>query len=77
MPIYEYFCPACASKFELLRSMSCAEQDAGCPKCHSQARRVPSAFSAFNKSSDSGSAPIAGTGGSCSGCSASSCSTCG
>jgi len=78
MPIYEYRCPSCGSKFEMLRSISCADQDATCVPCNTRARRVPSTFSAFNKSGESGSnMPIAGTGGGCSGCAATSCSTCG
>ncbi|NQT48220.1 MAG: zinc ribbon domain-containing protein, partial [Chloroflexi bacterium] len=69
MPVYEYFCPNCEAKFELLRPMSCADQDATCSQCNSRARRMLSTFSAFNKSGDSGSAaPIAGAGGGCSGC---------
>ena len=78
MPVYEYFCPDCESKFELLRPMSCADQDATCSWCKTAARRVLSTFNAFNKSGDSASAtPIAGAGGGCSSCAATSCSTCG
>ncbi|RLC97072.1 MAG: zinc ribbon domain-containing protein [Chloroflexi bacterium] len=76
MPIYEYFCSGCQSRFELLRSISCADQDAPCPRCSAPARRIPSTFSAFNKSGDSGTTPVAGTGSSCSGCTASTCTGC-
>ncbi|MCX6000437.1 MAG: zinc ribbon domain-containing protein [Chloroflexi bacterium] len=76
MPIYEYFCPKCKSKFELLRPISCAEQDAACARCQTQSRRVPSAFSAFNRSGGGEPVPIAGAGGGCSACGATSCSSC-
>ena len=76
MPIYEYYCPSCDSKFELLRSISRAEEGAACPRCSTQTSRVPSTFSAFNGSGDSGTTPIAGTGSSCGSCTASSCSSC-
>ena len=78
MPIYEYICSSCDSKFELLRPLSCAGQSASCPKCHTEARRVFSPFIAFNKFSDvdGGHEPIAGATSSCAGCAAGSCSTC-
>ncbi len=76
MPIYEYLCPKCACKFEMLRSVNKANEDGTCPKCRRVAKRIFSRFASFSKSSTGESAPIAGTGGSCSGCSASSCSSC-
>ena len=36
MPMYEYRCPDCDSRFEKLRRMSEAEQPADCPKCASK-----------------------------------------
>ena len=79
MPVYEYFCSNCKSKFELLRPVSCAGQGASCPKCHQEARRVFSPFIAFNRFAhvEEGQEPIAGTmGHSCSSCGATSCDTC-
>ena len=78
MPVYEYICSGCKSKFELLRPLSCAGQGAPCPQCHAEARRVFSPFIAFNKFAnvEEGHEPIAGTMNSCSGCAASSCDTC-
>ena len=35
MPIYEYFCNTCNSRFEMLRSMSRINEDATCPQGHS------------------------------------------
>ncbi|MBM3119039.1 MAG: zinc ribbon domain-containing protein [Chloroflexi bacterium] len=76
MPIYEYSCPDCNCKFELLRSINKANEDASCPRCQHTAKRVFSRFASFSKGSGGESMPIAGTGNSCTGCSASSCSTC-
>lgn len=33
MPIYEYECDSCGSKFELLRKMSDSDSEVQCPKC--------------------------------------------
>ena len=76
MPIYEYVCPECACKFEMLRSVNKANEDASCPKCQHTAKRVFSRFASFSKGNSGESTPIAGTGGSCSGCTSSSCSSC-
>ena len=76
MPIYEYLCPECACKFELLRSVNKSNEDASCPKCRHAAKRLFSRFASFSRGDGGESAPIAGTGGSCSGCSSSSCSSC-
>ena len=78
MPIYEYYCSSCKSKFELLRPLSHAEQGASCPQCHAEARRVFSPFIAFRRFAkvEEGHEPIAGTVSSCSSCAATSCDTC-
>lgn len=44
MPLYEYQCPSCGEVFEMRRPMSQASEPAPCPKCGTQAQRVPSAF---------------------------------
>ncbi len=75
MPIYEYLCYDCGSKFELLRPFSKADEAASCPQCNKQARRVVSRCASFSKSESGESTPIGGS--SCSSCAASSCSTCG
>jgi len=52
MPMYEYRCPDCDSRFEKLRRMSEAEQPAECPKCESKAaNRQLSAFAAVGAAS--------------------------
>lgn len=46
MPLYEYRCAKCGLQFELLRSLSAADDEARCPKCRSKAvERVLSSFS--------------------------------
>jgi len=76
MPIYEYLCHECNCKFELLRSINKANEEASCPKCQHVANRALSRFASFSKGSSGESIPIAGTAGSCTGCTASSCSSC-
>jgi putative FmdB family regulatory protein len=33
MPIYEYKCPQCGVKFDILRGISSTNEDIKCPKC--------------------------------------------
>ena len=40
MPIYEYYCRPCNSKFEMLRPMNRADEDANCPQGHSGGERM-------------------------------------
>ena len=75
MPIYEYFCPGCDLKFELLRSLSQANEEASCPRCNNTAERVFSTFASFSKSESGLTSPIAGSS-SCASCSATSCDSC-
>jgi putative FmdB family regulatory protein len=71
MPIYEYVCDNCQSKFELLKPMSRSGESAPCPKCGGSAQR---ALSKFARASDgSGSS---GSGSACSTCGSDNCSTC-
>ncbi|HCP59975.1 MAG TPA: hypothetical protein DIT43_00075, partial [Dehalococcoidia bacterium] len=49
MPLYEYICPGCGLKFELLRPLRQASEAASCPACHSDAGRVPSPFCALSQ----------------------------
>jgi putative FmdB family regulatory protein len=39
MPIYEYKCPECGHRFDLLQPME-AEKKADCEKCGREARRI-------------------------------------
>jgi putative FmdB family regulatory protein len=74
MPIYEYVCPSCKTKFELLRPMSRADEAASCPQCQQKAERVLSTFACFS-TDESGMTSLVG-GNSCASCSATSCDTC-
>ncbi|TET41986.1 MAG: zinc ribbon domain-containing protein [Dehalococcoidia bacterium] len=40
MPIYEYLCPECNHRFELLRRINQASEDASCPHCNGRAKRI-------------------------------------
>ncbi|MFP3898771.1 MAG: FmdB family zinc ribbon protein [Dehalococcoidia bacterium] len=75
MPIYEYFCPDCSFKFELLRQHTQADGSACCPRCHRDAARVLSSFASFTKDSEGQSVRI-GAGSACATCSATSCDSC-
>jgi putative FmdB family regulatory protein len=74
MPLYEYECPDCDTRFDALRAMSKADAPITCPKCDGKhAHRAISLFSAIG-----GDGVIAGEGASCDSCSPSaSCATCG
>ncbi|MBG0785125.1 MAG: zinc ribbon domain-containing protein [Anaerolineaceae bacterium] len=72
MPIYEYQCQDCQSRFEQIRPIKDADSELECPCC--QSHNVKRQVSLFNASS--GGRPIT-SGGGCSGCSGGSCSTCG
>ena len=74
MPIYEYVCPHCDGKFELLRRLSQADEEVSCPHCHNRAKRVLSTFASFSKGDDGQSNPLGGS--SCTSCSATSCDPC-
>ena len=40
MPVYDYKCPKCGHRFDLLRSMSARDEDVRCPKCGGEVVRV-------------------------------------
>ncbi|HEX4205224.1 MAG TPA: zinc ribbon domain-containing protein [Ktedonobacteraceae bacterium] len=44
MPIYEYVCPACHTRFEEVRLMKEADDPSPCPRCDIQAQRQISRF---------------------------------
>jgi putative FmdB family regulatory protein len=75
MPLYEYCCPHCNLRFELLRPLSESKETAFCPRCHNSAQRMLSCFASFSKSAEGVSTPIGGSS-SCSTCAATSCDTC-
>jgi len=55
MPLYEYYCSDCRTKFELLVSHQHAD-DVVCMKCHSEkVRRLLSVFALASKGGEDGS----------------------
>ena len=74
MPLYEYYCRQCGSRFELLRPMSRSDEPGTCPQGHQGTQRVLSVFAAFS-SSAGGATAVAGGG--CAGCAGGHCATCG
>lgn len=74
MPLYEYKCLDCETRFDALRAMADADAPIACPKCGSESpRRMISLFSAVGSEG-----VIAGAGPSCGSCTPSaSCATCG
>ena len=65
MPIYEFKCPACGHKFEILTTID--KRDAAvCEKCGAKVARVYNGKCAFGASAAGGSGC---SGGSCAGCS--------
>lgn len=77
MPIYEYTCTECKTKFELLRSISQIDEPAECPKCKAEAKRAVTSFLCRSAASGGGGdTESIGGGGSCASCSSTSCSGC-
>jgi putative FmdB family regulatory protein len=74
MPIYEYVCPDCKNRFELMRPVSQYSNSAQCPACKQQANRALSLFACRSGSEFGTTTPIAGGG--CATCGGGSCSTC-
>ena len=57
MPVFEYKCKQCNSKFEVLHKSSVNQEEVTCPKCNSKEnKKLLSSFSAtgFSTSSSSG-----------------------
>jgi putative FmdB family regulatory protein len=72
MPIYEYACMNCGSKFELMRAMKDADVPVTCGQC--QGEHTVRLLSLFN--AQSGGRVVAGSSG-CASCSSNACATCG
>jgi putative FmdB family regulatory protein len=73
MPLYEYYCPVCDQKFELLRPMSRSNEAATCPSGHEGAERVISVFSALTKNAEGDVSSVSSA---CPSCSLDDCSSC-
>ena len=70
MALYEYKCSFCEERFELMRSMSAADEPAECPECGGvESRRVISNFASITPgtstltSSSSATVPMRRVGG--------------
>ena len=50
MPLYEYVCGTCDTRFELRRSMERSSEGTTCPRCEAPAHRVLSVFAAVTAS---------------------------
>ena len=73
MPLYEYYCTKCASKYELLRPMSRGDEPGTCPNGHSGGARTLSMFAAVSKTEGGGFEPMASGGGGGCGCGGGGC----
>jgi len=74
MALYEYKCAECEERFDLMRSMSTADEPAECPECGgSESRRLISNFASVTPGASAMStnpvmnARMAGGGGGCCG----------
>ncbi len=76
MPVYEYKCQDCDTKFEFFaRSMS--QEASSCPECGgSKLKKLLSAFGFKSGSTSGGDFRSSAGGSACSSCSSSSCATC-
>jgi len=63
VPLYEYYCPRCAAKFEQLRPMSQSDDPATCPKGHRGGARTVSVFAAVTKDASGAYEPMSPGGG--------------
>jgi putative FmdB family regulatory protein len=63
VPVYEFYCPACGVRFEVLRPRDRMEEDALCPAGHRTANRVLSLVAATPRVAASAGAPEAAAGG--------------
>jgi putative FmdB family regulatory protein len=75
MPMYEYRCTLCGTRFERLRPSTQRDVAPSCPDCGGPSRRLLSVFAAFSTGAGGESRAIAGTGG-CTGCAGGACSAC-
>lgn len=74
MPLYEYLCRDCNTRFEQLRPVGRMDDPARCPQGHTGGQRVLSMFAAISKDSSGETSSVGGGG--CAGCSAGNCGSC-
>ncbi len=73
MPIYEYVCTDCNTRFDAIRSMKDADAPIACQQC--QGTHTTRQISVFY--AQSGGRVVAGGNTGCAGCAGGTCSTCG
>ena len=52
MPLYEYYCPSCTTRFEELRPVATATATATCPQGHAGAKKLLSVFATVTSGGD-------------------------
>lgn len=63
MPIFEYQCKDCKSKFEILHKGSSSEEEVLCPECHSKnSKKLISSFNSVESNSSDFSGSSCATG---------------
>jgi len=60
MPVYEYYCRSCETKFEKLRPIIASDQPEECPAGHTGATRTITVFATFRAGADAEPTPMAG-----------------
>ena len=65
MPVYEYYCPSCKSRFDLLRPMTQMNAQAPCPECDTPSKKLLSVFVAVRRDSDGFVSTLSEGGGGC------------
>lgn len=68
MPLYEYVCTKCDSRFEELRPSSRMDDPARCPSGHNAGQRVLSAFATIGNGGSVEPEPMDAGSGGCGGC---------
>lgn len=75
MPVYEYTCAECGTRFGVLRRMSEADQPIPCENCRGEhTSRALSRFAAFSRGSTGESKSVGGGG--CGSCGSHHCGSC-
>ena len=78
MPLYEYRCENCQTRFEVLRSINQSGSPIACPTCAEMgARRLISTFAAISKGSGGSRLVTSSQGGGCGSCAGGHCAACG
>jgi putative FmdB family regulatory protein len=77
MPLYEYFCASCGSKFEALRPMTQADAPLACPRCtYDGAARVISTCAVISRTNGGSRLIASSQSAGCGSCGGGHCATC-